>query len=370
MLRYLLEKEFKQFFRNSFLPKMVIMLPLVAMLLFPLLASFEIKNINLSVVDHDKSGPSARLVEKMRSSGYFRLTNVANTYSEALESVENNVADMLVEIPAGFGTQLETARPVKVLIATNAVNGVKGGLGSSYIMTILKNFSADIVPQWQPLPEVQNRASFDIIPRYWFNPVLEYRVFMIPALMIMILAIISGFIPAMNIVGEKESGTIEQMNVTPVSRFHFILSKLIPHWVVGFVSLSIAILVTRWIYGFKPVGSIATVYLFASLFMLAFSGFGLVISNYAKTMQQALFMILFFMLTFIFLSGFFTPVNNMPQWGQIVSNLTPFKYIVQVFRLVYLKGNGFLDMIPHFLALCAFALFFNGWAVLSYRKRS
>ncbi len=160
------------------------------------------------------------------------------------------------------------------------------------------------------------------------------------------------------------------MNVTPVGRFQFILAKLIPYWMVGFVALTVAVLVARWAYGFKPQGSIAMVYLFASIFMLAFSGFGLVISNYAKTMQQAIFMILFFLLTFIFLSGFYTPINNMPQWGQVLSNFSPFKFIIQAVRLVYLKGSGFFDMLPHFFALCGFAVFFNGWAVLSYRKKS
>ncbi|MBN2263786.1 MAG: ABC transporter permease [Prolixibacteraceae bacterium] len=369
MLIYLLEKEFKQFVRNSFLPKMVVMLPLMAMLIFPLIANFEIKNINLCVVDHDKSSQSQHLIQKIQSSGYFRLTDVAASYHEALESVEQNSADMLIEIPMGFEKELENGRGTKVLIAANAVNGVKGGLGSSYLMTILNNFSADIVVARQPVSAQLTSAGFEIIPQYWFNPTLKYVVFMIPALMMMVLAIVSGFLPAMNIVGEKEAGTIEQMNVTPVSRLHFILSKLIPYWLVGFVVLTIAILVARWVYGFKPQGSIGTIYLFASMFMLAFSGFGLVISNYAKTMQQAIFMILFFLLTFIFLSGFYTPINNMPGWAKAISNFSPFKYIIQVVRLVYLKGNSFADMVPHFLALCGFAVFFNGWAVLSYHKK-
>jgi ABC-2 type transport system permease protein len=370
MLIYLLEKEFKQFFRNRFLPKIVVMLPLVAMLIFPLIANFEIKNINLCVVDHDKSTLSLQLIQKIQSSDYFRITEVANSYHNGLKSVEASRSDILIEIPSNFEKELINEKQTKVLIATNAVNGVKGGLGSSYIMSILNNFSTLIAAEWQPENNRQKGIGFEIIPRFWFNPTLQYHVFMIPALMIMVLAIVSGFLPAMNIVGEKENGTIEQMNVTPVGRFQFIVSKLIPYWLVGFVTLTIAIVVSRWVYGFKPEGSIVTIYLFASLFMLAFSGFGLVISNYAKTMQQAIFMILFFLLTFIFLSGFYTPISNMPGWGKTISNFSPFKFIIQVVRLVYLKGLGFTEMVPHFLALCGFAVFFNGWAVLSYRKKS
>ncbi|MCK9305680.1 MAG: ABC transporter permease [Bacteroidales bacterium] len=375
MLIYLLEKEFKQFFRNSFLPKMVVILPLVAMLIFPLIANFEIKNINLSVVDHDKSTQSRQLIQKIQSSGYFRITNVAESYREAIRSVEKNESDMLIEIPTDFEKELESGSGTKVLVATNAVNGMKGGLGSSYIMTILNNYSSQIALR-RLTPEISMQSStmqtpdVEIIPRYWFNPELRYLFLMIPALMIMVLAIVSGFLPAMNIVGEKESGTIEQMNVTPVNRFLFIISKLIPYWMVGFVVLTISILVSLLVYGFLARGSYITLYLFASMFMLAFSGFGLVISNYAKTMQQAIFMILFFLLTFIFLSGFYTPITNMPKWGQVLSNFSPFKYIIQAVRMIYLKGTPFKDLIPNFLALCGFAVFFNGWAVLSYRKRS
>ncbi len=370
MLRYLLEKEIKQFVRNSFLPKMIVMLPLMAMLIFPLIANFEIKNINLCVVDHDRSIQSQKLIQKIQSSGYFRITDVAESYQRAMLQVESNNSDMLLEIPVAFGKDIEQGTSTNVLIAANAVNGVKGGLGSSYLTAILQNFSVDIATKIQLPKAMPQGAGFSIIPRFWFNPTLNYKMFMIPALMIMVLAIVSGFLPAMNIVGEKESGTIEQMNVTPVGRFQFILAKLIPYWLVGFIALSIAVLVSRWVYGFKPQGSIVTVYLFASMFMLAFSGFGLVISNYAKTMQQAIFMILFFLLTFIFLSGFYTPINNMPQWGQVLSNFSPFKFIIQSVRLVYLKGCGFADMLPQFFALCGFAVFFNGWAVLSYRKKS
>lgn len=370
MLSYLLEKEFKQFFRNRFLPKISVILPLVAMLIFPLIANFEIKNINLCVVDHDKSLHAQQLIQKIQSSGYFRITEVSDSYAQALKSVEENRSDMLIEIPVHFEKDLVKHKSARVLVAVNAVNGVKGGLGSSYLLSIINEFNAHIVVNQQTASTLQNRARFEVIPRFWYNPTLVYYKFMIPALMVMVLAIVSGFLPALNIVGEKESGTIEQMNVTPVKRVHFILSKLIPYWAIGFVVLTICFLVAWLAYGFLPAGSWLTIYLFTSVFILAFSGFGLIISNYAKTMQQAILMILFFVLVLVFLSGLYTPVNNMPGWAQIISHLSPLRYFIQVVRLVYLKGNQFSDMIPHFMALCGFAVLLNGWAVISYRKKS
>jgi ABC-2 type transport system permease protein len=208
----------------------------------------------------------------------------------------------------------------------------------------------------------------ELVPLYRYNSTLKYEVFMVPALLVMILAMITGFLPTLNIVGEKQSGTIEQINVTPVRKWTFILSKLIPYWIIGYVVVTIAMGIALFYWNLKPSGSLLTIYLFASLFIIAFSGFGLVISNYATTVQQAILMMFFFMLTFIFLSGLYTPVENMPQWAQLISNISPLKYIMQVFRLVYLKGSSFSELHKQFFALLAFAVFFYSWAILSYRK--
>jgi ABC-2 type transport system permease protein len=210
--------------------------------------------------------------------------------------------------------------------------------------------------------------AMELVPLYRYNPTLKYEVFMVPALLVMILAMITGFLPALNIVGEKQSGTIEQMNVTPVKKWTFILSKLIPYWVIGYVVVTIAMGIALFYWNLKPSGSLLTIYLFASLFIVAFSGFGLVISNYATTVQQAILMMFFFMLTFIFLSGLYTPVENMPGWAQLISNISPLKYIMQVFRLVYLKGSSFNELHKQFFALISFAIVFYTWAILSYRK--
>ncbi len=370
MLRYLLEKEFKQFFRNKFLPKAVIAIPLMVTLVFPLIANFEIKNINLSIVDNDKSSYSQQLIQKAQSSGYYRITNISANFENALESIELDKADVILEIPVNFEKDLVNEKAAVVMISANAVNGVKGGLGSAYLSSIVSDFNNNVRLEWMQSDSKFMAPKLEVRPLYWYNPLLEYYVFMIPALMIMILAIICGFLPALNIVGEKENGTIEQMNVTPVSKFQFIISKLIPHWVVGFVSLSICFAVARIFYGLIPAGSIFTIYILASVFVLAFSGFGLVVSNYAKTLQQAMFMMFFFVLTFIFMSGLYTPVDNMPQWAQIISSFSPLKYMIQVLRLVYLKGSGFSELLTQFFALSVFAIFFNGWAVISYRKSS
>jgi ABC-2 type transport system permease protein len=370
MLRFLLEKEFKQFFRNSFLPRMVIMFPLTALLIYPLVANFEVKNINLSVVDHDKSTFSRELLQKVQSSGYFRVTDVSPDYASALKSVELDESDVILEIPSHFEKNLVREMKADLMISANAVNGNKGGLGTAYLVAIVNEYNSAITTKLLGDPGRFRAPAAEILPLFRYNPGLLYSVFMVPAIMVMVLAMISGFLPALNIVGEKEKGTIEQMNVTPVRKRTFIISKLIPYWLAGYVVLTIGILVALLVWRLFPVGFVGTIYLFATIFLLGFSGFGLVVSNYAVTVQQAMFMMFFFVLTFIFMSGLYTPVENMPGWAQMISNFSPMKYIIEVLRRVYLKGSGFNDLLPQFWALCGFALFFNGWAVLSYRKNS
>ena len=191
---------------------------------------------------------------------------------------------------------------------------------------------------------------------------------MVPALMVMLLTLICGFLPALNIVGEKEAGTIEQINVTPVGKFTFILAKLLPYWLIGFVVLTTCFILAWVLYGITPVGHFLIIYFFAVLFVLSMSGLGLVISNHSATMQQSMFVMWFCMLVLILMSGLFTPISSMPEWAQVITVFNPLKYLMQVMRMVYLKGSGMADLLPQLGALLAFALVLNIWAVKSFKK--
>ena len=368
MLKYLIEKEFKQITRNSFLPRMIVMLPIVALIIYPFAANFEVKNIALSVLDHDKSSYSQELIQKIQASGYFKITDVSSSYEEALISIELDESDIILDIPSNFQSNFIREKQASVMISANAVNGNKGGLGSAYLSGVINDFNADIRTELAGGRSKDLKQGLEIVPLYRYNPTLKYEVYMVPALMVMILAMICGFLPALNIVGEKESGTIEQINVSPIKKYIFILSKLIPYWLIGYFVLTIGMLIAMFFWKLIPQGSVLTIYFFATLFIVAFSGFGLVISNYAVNMQQAMFMMFFFVLTFIFLSGLYTPVENMPIWAQRISDFSPLKYIIQVLRMVYLKGSGVSDLTRPLLALVSFAVFFYSWAIISYRK--
>ena len=267
MLRYLLEKEFKQIRRDRFMPKIIFIIPIMQLIILPFAANFEMRNINLSIVDNDHSVTSMQLVDKVLSSGYFRLTDRSDRYDEALTSVESNESDIILEIPSDFERDLGKEGRADVMIAANAVNGTKGGLGSSYLSSIIQDFNRE--KGFASMGSGRGVASIHL-----FNPHLSYKIYMVPGIMVFLLTIIGGSISALNIVSEKEKGTIEQINVSPVPKSLFLLSKLIPFWVIGFVLLTVAILIAWLIYGLVPEGSFGVIYLFAAVYLIAFTGLG------------------------------------------------------------------------------------------------
>ena len=392
ILKYLLEKEFKQFFRNKFLPKLVVMFPVMVMLVVPWITTMDIKDIRVVIVDLDRSTSSKQLVLDIEASTYFQLETLTDHYDDALRKIEYGTADAIVEIPYGFEKDMIVKGTSPIQLSVNTVNGIKGTLGGSYLGYIMTDFSqrflasnpAGLVRNGFPPDETTASSlsqhkdglmQFTLYPRFElftqnrYNQFLDYKIYMIPALMIILLIVMCGFLPTLNIVSEKERGTIEQMNVTPVSKFTFILAKLIPYWLMGMLVLTICMALAYFVYGLYPTGSIGIIYLFSFLFVLAISGFGLVVSNYSNTLQQAMFVMFFFIMVFQLMSGLLTPIRSMPEWAQWITLFTPPRYFVQMMRLVYLKGGSLSDLTVEFFALLGFVVFFGLWAVVSYRKR-
>ena len=366
VLKILLEKEFRQFFRDPFLPKMVIFFPLMVMLVFPWVTTMDVRHIGVSVVDHDHTKASQRMIQKIQSSDYYTLYGVGNNFSTSLQQLEAGKVDVILEIPEGFEESISQQKQTEqVIISANGVNAIKGSLGMQYL---LQTVSATITELRQEQGIISQHVPIVIQNRY--NPTLEYHYYMIPALMIMLLILIGGFLPALNLVNEKEQGTIEQINVTPVSQFHFTLAKLILYWVVGIIVLSLAILLGWLIYGLVPEGSLGAIYLAALLFILIMSGFGVVAANYSSTMIQAIFGMFFFIMIFILMSGLLTPVESMPQWAQRITYALPPRYFIGIMRAIYLKGATLADLWIYYIILAGFAIVLNTWAVLSYHKRS
>lgn len=372
MLRFLLEKEFKQLLRNAFIPRIILLMPTLMLLIMPWAANQEIKELKITIIDNDHSSYSKRLIDKVAASDNFRLTKFAFSDQEALRQLEASQAEAILEIQPHFERDLIKTGVAQVMISVNAINGPKGGLGSSYLAAIVQDFATEISAE-QGIEEIHGAAICHIVPRYWYNPHLDYKIYMVPALLVMLLTMLTGFLPAFNMVSEKEIGTIEQLNVTPINKSTFILAKLIPYWLVGYIVLTIGLVIAAVVYHLYPLAglpSLAIIYLFATIYIVAISGLGLVISNYSNTMQEAQFMAAFFIIVLIMLSGLFFPLHSMPEALQTATLFNPLRHFMEVMRAVYLKGSSFHNLTPQLAYLIGFALFFNTWALLSYQKNN
>ncbi|MDP4259562.1 MAG: ABC transporter permease [Bacteroidota bacterium] len=369
-LKFLLEKEFLQILRDPAIWRILFVMPIVQLLILPLAADYEIKNINLSVVDHDHSAYSTRLVNKITASGYFRMTDYSAGYSGSLRAIERDRADLVLEIPPQFEKTLIKENGATLFIGVNAINGVKAGLGGAYIQRIVRDYNQDVRAQWIQYPRLDPLPIIDMRYSDWYNPHMNYRYFMVPGILVMLVTMIGTSFASNNIVREIEMGTIEQINVSPIRKVHFILGKLFPFMLLALTVLTTGLVIARVVYGIVPVGHYSTIYVFASVYLLAVLGLGLLLSTYAQTQQQSMLVSSFVTMIFNLLSGLYTPIESMPGWAQVITRFNPVSYFIQVMRMVVLKGSGLSDIQPHILAVLGFAVFFNGWAILNYKKRT
>lgn len=367
-LRYLLQKEFRLIFRNPAIIRMIIAMPVIQLIIIPFAADYEVRNINFSVVNEDHSLYAQRLIQKMDASAYFRLVDASVTRESALESVGRGETDVILTIPNGFERDLVEESATTVFIAADAVNGMKAGLGMNYAQNIIADFNQELRSEWIPvmpkgaLPRIEIRSSA------WYNPFSDYHRFMVPGILAVLVTMVGSFLTALNIVSEKEGGTIEQLNVTPVSKFAFILGKLIPFWVLGLLSICTGMLVGLLVYGLWPVGSVLAILVFAAVYMLAVLGIGLFISTIADNQQQATLIAFFFMMVFILMGGLYTPVESMPEWAQWIARLNPPTYFIKAIRSIYLMGSSLWDLRWDLIVTLGFGVFFNALAILNYRK--
>lgn len=369
-IKFLLQKEFRQILRNRTIRMMIFVMPVVQLIVIPLAADYEIKNINLAVVDNDHSTYSQKMISTITASGYFRLTGYSNSFNEAFQLVEKDKADLILEIPRGFERNLVRENEQKVFVAVNAINGTKGNLGSAYLGNIIHNYNTEIRAKLTPVTKFNRVPVIDVASSNWFNVVMNYHVFMVPGILAILVTMVGGFLSALNIVKEKEAGTIEQINVTPIKKHHFIIGKLIPFWVLGNIIFSIGLVIAWLVYGIIPVGNLLVLYACISMYLLAILGFGLLISTFCDTQQQAMLIMFFFMMIFILMGGLYTSIDSMPDWAKVIAHFNPASYLIEVIRMIVLKGSGFRDVLPHILKLGAFAVVLNSWAVFNYKKTS
>lgn len=368
VLRFLLEKEFKQIFRDKSIIALMFMLPILQLGLLPIAMNFEVKEVKLVIVDNDKSSLSYKLLNKINASGYFKTVAATQSYLQAFEYFKTGDADIILEIPNQFEKNLVRENVQKINVSADAINGTKSSLGTAYLISVISDFNKNI--QIFQNKQLATPQIIDVTSSTWFNPYANYNWYIVPGILAFLLTIFAGSISVLNIVKEKEIGTIEQINVTPVKKWQFLLGKLIPFWIIGMIILTIGLLVAVFFYGIHPVGSITMLYALSGVYLVALLGFGLFISTISNNQLQAMFISFFFIMIFVLMSGLFTSVESMPNWARSISNSLPITYFMRGIRMIVLKGSGFKDLQEIFLILLGFTVLLNGLAVWNYRKTS
>jgi ABC-2 type transport system permease protein len=374
----LVQKEFLQIFRNRTMLPILFALPIIQLIVLSFAATHDIKNIALAVVDDDRSETSRLLASKLTASGYFILKEMPLSNEAGFDLIQNGEADLLLTIPGHFEKDILKKQPVSLQVQVNAINGQKAGLAASYAGQVFQDFGQEMAVEMQhhvvnARPPSGIRSPTSVIAtthQYWYNPELDYKTFMVPGILGELVAMLVLFLSAMNVVREKEIGTIEQINVTPIRKWQFIVGKLMPFLFIGLFDLALGLTVGKLVFDIPMEGNLLLVFAFCVVNIFAVLGIGFFISNFADTQQQSIFIAWFFMVIFILMSGLFTPIESMPEWAQLMTLPNPIAHFVEVMRMVLLKGSGWADVREKFIITAALGLVMNTLAVLTYRKRA
>ena len=369
-LLFLIQKEFIQVFRNKTLLPMIFLMPLFQLLILVYAADMNMKHINYSVFDEDGSKYSRELQGKYFHSPFFVHQEQLFSQDKVDDQLRSGDVDLVIHIPAGFEESLRNKEQVSVQFLIDGINSAAAVLVGAYAQNILMDFSQSIRPEYVKLQSNQGVKQIGITYRHWYNPELDFKIFMIPGILVLLVSMIGWILTALNIVREKEIGTIEQINVTPIRKSQFVLGKLLPFWIIAMFELAFGLALGKLIFDIPIVGSLGVLFIFTAVYMIVPLGLGLMISSISQNQQQVMFLAFFFNITFILMSGLFTPAESMPEWAVYANYLNPLAYFMRVIRMILLKGAGLVDILPDLIGISIYSVVIFLLAMVAYRKRA
>ncbi len=366
---FIIHKEFLQIFRNRAMVPLIFGIPLIQLLILAHAVTYEIRDIKFELVDMDKSKFSRELVSKFSSGGYFHLEGEELSPDIAVERLKENKSKMILNIPTNFEKNYYRYGKNKLQLIINAEDGAMAGVILNYSMNIINSFNNDIIVETNYMPESPS-PLINVEYSNWYNPDLNYKTYMVPGILVILVSLVGMFLTSMSIAKEKEIGTIEQINVTPIKKYQFIIGKLFPFWIIGLLELTAGIILGILLYDIPFLGNPVLVFIVASLYLLTILGLGLFISTITGTQQQAMFIAWFVIVIFILMGGIFTPVENMPMWAQYMAKFIPSVHFNKALRMIMIKGSGLKDILNIIYSLSAFAIIILSLAVWRYKKVS
>jgi ABC-2 type transport system permease protein len=330
--------------------------------------TFELKNVRLTVIDKDMSPESRGLINKLNGSTFFKVSYSTFSDEEANNLLHRNKCSMILEIPSDFGKNTGNVKPGKLLATIDAVNASSAQLTWAYFNGVIRDYNADLIMKNITTNPVVPLSRIEITNRYWYNELLNYKYYMLPGILVILVTAIGFLLAGLNLVREKEIGTIEQINVTPVRKYHFIIAKMAPFLLIGLTDLSLGLIIGKLAFNIPFEGSILLLFLGSTIFLVAVLGLALLISTFSSTQQQYMFVAFFCMIIFILMSGIFTPYESMPMWAQDFNLVNPVAYLMRINRMVMLKGSTIHDISRELISLIVIAIAFTTMAVRRYRK--
>lgn len=371
-IQFILQKEFLQIFRNKAMLPILFVMPIVQLLVLSFAATYELKEASFALVDYDQSSLSRELTAQLQATGYFNLEFETLNQDEALEKLQSGNVNMILTIPLDFDTDFLSGKPVPVQMLIDAVDGTKAGMIQSYSSSIIRDFNGSHFREIQLISSQipQPPPQIELIPINWYNPSLDYITYMVPGILVVLVSMIGLFLSGMNIVREQEIGTIEQLNVTPIKKSHFITGKIVPFWIIGMVDLMIGLALARYGFQIPFLGSLTLILIVSGIYLVVIQALGLFISTVTNTQQQAMFIAWFIMVVFILMGGLFTPIESMPVWAQDLTLANPVAWFIKMMRMVLLKGAGWHEIQTMVLILVGMGILFYSVAINRYKKTS
>jgi ABC-2 type transport system permease protein len=368
---YILRKEFQQILRDRFMLAVLFVVPIVQLFILAYAITTDVKHLSTVICDLDRSAASRELVEAFHHSGYFDLNHFTSRQKDIKRYLDAEKAVIGLVIPVNFSRELKSGTSPNVQILLDGQNSNSSVIAMGYSQRIIQQFMMqklkDTLRKNPDVAEMIHQVEPET--RVWYNPNLKSAYYMIPGIIALLLTMITALLTSLAIVREREIGTLEQLMVTPIRPYQLILGKIIPFAVLGYIEFSIAMVIAVIWWRIPFIGSIPTLAAYIAAYILTTLGLGVFISTTVKTQQQALFFCWFFIIFALLMSGFFFPIENMPESLQYLTYLDPLRYFISVMRELILKGAGFKQMWQEMAALIIFGAVIFSLSVLRFQKR-
>jgi ABC-2 type transport system permease protein len=372
-IRFLIWKELIELGQDPRLFGIVIMAPIIQLFMLAYAATTDVRNVPIVVVDADRSGASRELVSRFDASPTFTVTQVFSSPDEIDDVLERGDAWMALVVPRGYGSALAGGQAQAVQIVADGSDANSAGVSMSYATNLIAGYGQEVAARAAlAAGRVESpAAAIQPVVRVWFNPRLESRDFMIPGIVALLLLVVTTNLSSMGIVREKELGTLEQLNVTPLTRSELVIGKLLPYGLVGLIDVVLVLSVAIFWFDVPMRGSYVLLFAMTLVYLVTTLGLGLFVSTVSATQQQAMMTsTFFFLMPMMLLSGFVFPIENMPAIIQPVTYLIPLRYFLVILRSIFLKGVGLETLWPQALALAGWGIGILLLAIARSSKRS